>query len=176
MKLAALVFFALLIFVHQVCSPSEALTWPLSAFRDGECAPLGYGLFGAIGLVMAVYSLDLKRFSDPIEAADTVGFAVLLFMVAVSPNRWVFHRTMAFILFGCVYIFFAIQLRKHLPLMLIHLCAPILLAVVTGFESYGIWQKSLISYFVVVSTFHHHLATREMRANAAAAAESGEIP
>jgi hypothetical protein len=60
--------------------------------------------------------------------------------------------------------------------MLIHLCAPILLAVVTGFESYGIWQKSLISYFVVVSTFHHHLATREMRANAAAAAESGEIP
>jgi hypothetical protein len=175
MKLAALCFFALLFFVHQVCSPAEALTWPLSAFREGECAPLGYALFGAIGLVTGVYSLDLKRFRDPIEATDTIGFAVLLLMVAVSPNRWMFHRTMAFILFASAYVFFAIQLRKNRPLMLVHLCAPILLAVVTGFESYGIWQKSLVSYLVVVSTIHHHLATRDMRVNAAAAVEAGRI-
>ena len=163
MKLAALCFFALLIFVHQVCSPSEALTWPLSAFRDGECAPLGYALFALIGLVTAVYSVDLKRFSDPIKATDTLGFAVLLLMVAVSPNRWVFHRTMAFILFGSAYVFFAIQLRNNRLLMLIHLCAPVLIAVVTAFESYGIWQKSLISYLVAVSTVHHHLAMRDVR-------------
>jgi hypothetical protein len=38
MKLASLLFFALLFHVHQVCSPYEALDWPLSAFREGVCA------------------------------------------------------------------------------------------------------------------------------------------
>ena len=176
MKFAALCFFALLFFVHQVCSPYESLTWPLSAFREGQCAPLGYALFGLIGLVTAIYSVDLKRFRDPIEAADTIGFAVLLLLVALSPNRWMFHRTMAFILFGSAYVFFGIELRKNRLLMLIHLCAPVLLAVVTGFQSYGVWQKSLISYFVVVSTMHHHVAMRDVRGGATAVVQSDESP
>ena len=58
--------------------------------------------------------------------------------------------------------------------MLIHLCAPIVLAVVTGFESYGIWQKALISYFVVAGMIHHHVATRNMLGNAARAVEATE--
>ena len=160
MKLASLLFFGLLIFVHQVCSPYEVLDWPLSAFREGECEPLGYALFGAIALVTAVYSMDLKRFEDPIEALDTIGFGVLLLFVAVSPNRWMFHRASAFTLLVCAYGFFAIQLRNNPPLMLLHLCAPIALAVVTGFHSYGLWQKALISYFVVVGTIHHDVTTR----------------
>jgi hypothetical protein len=177
MKLASLVFFALLIYVHQVCSPFEALNWPLSAFREGECEPLGYALFGAIALVTAVYSVDLKRFKDPIEAIDTIGFGVLLLFVAVSPNRWMFHRASAFTLLVCAYVFFAIQLhRSNRPLMLIHLCAPILLAVVTGFESYGIWQKALIGYFIVVATIHHHVAMQDMRGSAARAVETAESP
>ena len=174
MKLASLLFFALLVYVHQVCSPFEALAWPLSAFREGECEPLGYALFGAIGLLTAVYSVDLKRFRDPIEAIDTIGFGVLLLFVAFSPNRWLFHRVSAFTLLGCAYVFLAIQLRNNLPLIIIHLCAPLVLAVVTGFESYGIWQKALISYFVVVATIHHHVATREMRDNAAGAVEAAD--
>jgi hypothetical protein len=174
MKLSSLVFFALLFHVHQVCSPYEALDWPLSAFREGECEPLGYALFGALALVTAVYSVDLKRFKDPIDAIDTIGFGVLLLFVAVSPNRWMFHRVSAFTLLGCAYVFFAIHLRNNRPLMLIHLCAPIVLAVVTGFESYGIWQKALISYFVVVGTIHHHLATRETRRSAASVVEAAE--
>jgi hypothetical protein len=174
MKLASLVFFALLVYVHQVCSPYEALDWPLSAFRDGECEPLGYALFAALALVTAVYSVDLKRFRDPIEAIDTIGFGVLLLFVAVSPNRWMFHRVSAFTLLGCAYVFFAIHLRNNRPLMLIHLCAPIVLAVVTGFESYGIWQKALISYSVVAGTIHHHVVTRDMRRSAASVVEAAE--
>jgi hypothetical protein len=169
MKLAALVFFALLFHVHQVCSPYEALDWPLSAFREGECQALGYALFGAIALVTAVYSVDLKRFTDPIEAVDTIGFGVLLLFVAVSPNRWLFHRVSAFTLLGCAFLFFAIHIRNNRPVLLIHLCAPIALGVVTGFQTYGLWQKALISYFVVAGTIHHHVATREMRGEAARA-------
>ena len=173
MKLASLVFFALLIFVHQVCGP-EALAWPLSAFREGESAPLGYALFAAIALVTAVYSVDLKRFQDPIETVDTIGFGVLLLFVAVSPNRWLFHRVSAFTLLGCAYVFFAIHLRNSRPAMLVHLCAPIALAIVTGFQSYGIWQKALISYFVIAGTIHHHVVTREVRGDAARAAGAAE--
>lgn len=160
MKLASLFFFAVLVYVHQECSPYVARDWPLSAFREGECAPLGYSLFGAIGLAAALYSVDLRRFRDPIETADTIGFGLLLLLVAISPNSWMFHRATAFGLLGCSYVFFALQLRNNRPLMLIHLCVPILLALVTGFESYGIWQKALISYFVVVATVHHHVMTQ----------------
>jgi hypothetical protein len=169
MKLAALMFFALLFHVHQVCSPYEALDWPLSAFREGECEALGYALFGAIALVTAIYSVALKRFREPIEAIDTIGFGVLLLFVAVSPNRWLFHRVSAFTPLGCAYVFFAIHLRNNRPLMLMHLCAPIALAVVTGFQSYGLWQKALISYFIVAGTIHHHAATRGMRSDTARA-------
>jgi hypothetical protein len=172
MKLASLLFFALLIYVHQVCGAYEPLHWPLSAFREGECGPVGYALFGAIALVTAVYSVDLRRFRDPIQAIDTIGFGVLLLMVVFSPNRWMFHRTAAFTLLGCAYVFFAIQFRRNRPLMLLHLCAPIALAVLTRFESYGIWQKALISYFVVVGTIHHHVATRDMRGNPARVVEA----
>jgi hypothetical protein len=49
-------------------------------------------------------------------------------------------------------------------------------AVVMGFESYGIWQKALISYFVVVGTIHHHVATRDMRVNAARAVAAAASP
>lgn len=165
MKLASLLFFALLIFVHQVCSPVEALDWPLSRFREGDCAPLGYALFGAIGLITVIYSVDLGRFRDPIETLDTIGFGVLLLMVAVSPNKWMLHRVVAFGLLGGAYVFFALQLRHRRPLMLMHLCAPILFAVVTSFESYGIWQKVLISYFVAVATTHHHVMTQRQTAD-----------
>lgn len=174
MKLAAAGFFALLFHVHQLCSPYEALNWPLSAFREGECEPLGYALFGAIALVTLVYSLDLKRFKDPIEAIDTIGFGVLLLFVAVSPNRWLFHRVSAFTLLGCAYVFFAIHLRNNRPLMLLHLCAPFALAVATGFQSYGIWQKALISYFVVAGTIHHHVAMRDLRRSAAGVVKAAE--
>jgi hypothetical protein len=172
MKLASLLFFALLIYVHQACSPYEALHWPLSAFRESGCGLLGYELFGAIAVVTAVYSVDLKRFRDPIEAIDTIGFGVLLLFVAVSPNRWMFHRASAFTLLACAYIFFAMPFRHNRRLMLMHLCAPIVLAVVTGFESYGIWQRALISYFIVVGTIHHHVTTRGRRGSPARAMEA----
>jgi hypothetical protein len=166
MKVASLIFFALLIGAQQVCG--QPLAWPLSGFREGECAPLGYALYGAIGLVTVVYSVDLKRFRDPIEAVDTMGFGLLLLIAAVSPARWMLHRGSAGLLLLCAYVFLAMQLhRSHRPLMFLHLCAPIVLAVVTGLDSYGIWQKALISYFVVVATIHHHVATREMRDSAA---------
>ena len=172
-KLASLVFFALLIYVHLACSPYDTLEWPLSAFRDSECGPLGYALFGALALVSAIYSVDLKRFSDPVEALDTIGFGVILLIAAVSPARWMLHRGSAGLLLVCGYVFFAIQLyRRDRRLMLIHLCAPLVLAVWAGLHSYGLWQKAMISYFVVMANIHHHVTTRDARDNPARAAKA----
>ena len=166
LKLASLLFFAQLVFVHHVCGAPASFDWPMSGFRDGECAPMGYVLFGALGLVLVVYSVDLGRFKDPSETVDTIGFGLLLLMVAISPNQSMFHRTFAFLVLGSAYVFFAIQLRSNRALMAAHICAPAAIAVVLGkglgFESYAIWQKTLISYFVVVATVHHHFATRHV--------------
>ena len=166
MKLASLLFFAQLVFVHKVCGAPASLDWPMSGFRDGECAPMGYMLFGVICVVLFIYSVDLGRFKDPIKAVDTIGFGLLLLMVAISPNQSMFQRTFAFIVLGSAYVFFAIQLRSNRALMAAHICAPAVIAVVLGkglgFESYAIWQKTLISYFVVAATVHHHFATRHV--------------
>lgn len=87
MKFASLLFFAQLVLVHKMCGAPASCDWPMSAFRDGECAPIGYMLFVLIGLVLFVYSIELGRFKDPIETVDTIGFAFLVLMVAISPNR-----------------------------------------------------------------------------------------
>ena len=165
MKFASLVFFAQLVLLHK-CDAPASFDWPMSAFRDGACAPLGYMLFVVIGLVLFVYSIDLGRFKDPIETVDTIGFAFLVLAVAISPNRLLFHKTFTFIVLGLAYVFFAIQLRSNRALMVAHICAPVLIAIGLrkglGFESYGLWQKTLISYFVCVATVHHHIATRRV--------------
>ena len=166
MKFASLLFFAQLVFVHKMCGAPASFDWPMSAFRDGECAPIGYMLFVVIGLVLFVYSVDLGRFKDLGKAVDTIGFAFLVLMVAISPNRLLFHKTFAFIVLGLAYVFFAIQLRSNRALMFAHICAPAVAALVLerglGFESYGIWQKTLISYFVCIATVHHHIETRQV--------------
>jgi len=52
---------------------------------------------------------------------------------------------------------------RGLGLLFDYHCAPLVLAVVTGFRGHGIWQKAFIDYFVVVATVHHHVTTRDMR-------------
>ncbi len=170
MKLATLLFFVLLVYAHQVCGLSTSLEQPLSAFREGEFGALGYALFCAIGLIGVLCTFSLNRFGEPGQASNTMGFCVLLVIVAATPNGWSLHDASAIVLLVSIYAYFAMLLyRTNRRLMLLHLSVPLLLAVVSGFQSYGLWQKMLISYFVVAAMVHHHMLTRGAQAPAAVA-------
>jgi hypothetical protein len=173
MKLAAIIFFGLLIYAHQVCGLDQAVYRPLCDFREGDLRVLGYALFFTIALIGALYTFDLRRFEDPGEAMNTLGFGVLLLIVVLTPSGWSLHDASALVLLASIYTYFAVVLYRagHPLLMMIHLSVPIVLAIAARFQSYGIWQKGMISYFVIAAVVHHEVLRRGARARARTAAE-----
>jgi hypothetical protein len=171
MKLASLIFFGLLFYAHHVGGMYQPLAQPLSSFRYGEAGWLGYALICSLSWIGVVYAYDSKRFGDPDDDTDMRSFFVLLVIVAATPSGWALHDASAVVLLASLYAYFSIQLYRsgRLSMLVFHLCVPFVLVVATAFHSYGIWQKSLISYFVVAATVQHHLVKRGARASAVAA-------
>jgi hypothetical protein len=164
MKLATLLFFVLLAYAHQVRGLEQMLHRPLCAFREGEFGAIGYALFCAIALIGVLYIFCLQRYGEPAEASNIVSFGVLLAIAVATPSWWAIHDASAFMLMASVYLYFALLLyRSARPWMWLHLAMPVLLVVVTGFQSYGLWQKALICYFVLAIAVHHHFVKRGAR-------------
>jgi len=167
-KLASLFFFGLLYYAHQVAGIYEPLMQPLCGFREGDLGQLGFALIGAIMLVGVLYLIGLKQASCPAEAANIIGAGVLLLIVAATPSHWPLHTSSAVILLAFVFAYFASLLyRSGSHLLYAHLAFPLLLAIATKFQ-YGIWQKSLICYFIAAIVVHHHLISRSSQSPLAA--------
>jgi hypothetical protein len=166
MKLAAVIFFGLLVYVHQLYGVDQVLDQPLSAFRYGDRAVLGYALFCAIALVGVVHTWGIKRFEEPGESLNTTGFGVLLLIVVATPSWWTLHEASAIVLLTSVYTYFSVVLfrSRRYFWMALHLSVPIVVAIATRFQSYGIWQKSIVCYFVVAAVIHHDVLKRGARA------------
>jgi hypothetical protein len=172
MKLAALLFFGLLAYAHQATDLYMPLDQPLSCFRDSELGLLGYALFCSIVLVGALYAIGLRQAGQPAEAANAVVAGVILVIVAATPSTGMLHIFCAMVLLATMYAYYGVLLyRSGSPLLLAHLAVPILLAAATQFQSYGIWQKSLICYFIIAGVVHLHMVRRRARMPAAAEAD-----
>ena len=160
MKLAAAAFFAALIYAHAL-APAETIPLPLSLFRDGPFQSLGYALFAVLALIAVIYIADLVRFGQPGEAAAAGFVVVLIAAIALTPSLGLTHGAAAAAVLAGLFAYFALLLsRSGSPLKLVHLAMPLLILAVTQFHSYGLWQKSLIAYFVAAATIHHHLVRR----------------
>jgi hypothetical protein len=163
MKLASLLFFALLVWAHWACGLDQPLQQPLCAFREGDCRSLGYALFGAIACIGAVYAVGLRRHGQQGEAANAIGSGLLLLLIVATPSEWVLHRAAAIVLLFSIYVHYAIVLSVGpRVLLLFHAFFPFLLAIMTGLQSYGLWQKGMICYLVVVAVIHHHIVMRRL--------------
>ena len=143
----------------------EPLQQPLCSFRAGEFAALGYALFCVLALIGALYAFDMKRYGEPGEAANTASFGVLLAIIVATPDYWSFHKAAAMVLLTSIYAYFAMLLYRceRQPLMWLHLSIPLVLAVATGFQSYGMWQKALVCYLILEALIHHHHVKRTAR-------------
>jgi hypothetical protein len=146
---------------------------PLCSFRYGDFGTIGYALFVTMALLGLIYGLDLRRYGQPGEAANTVSFGTVLLIIGATPSDWPLHNAAAVVMMVCIVAYFALLLyRADSPLMWAHLAVPILLAVATGFQSYGFWQKALICYLVLATVLHHHLVKRGARLRLAPATET----
>lgn len=158
MKLTALAFLVVLAAAHLAGDLDPVLSRPLSMFRDGPAAWLGYLLFSLLLLLLALYATRLWRRGHEPEAIIS-GFAgALLVLVAATPSANAFHECFALQLFLLLYAYYGVLLyRTELICFVFHLVAPLALAMLTNFHSYGLWQKCYIVYFVLASTAHDHL-------------------
>lgn len=161
MKLTSLAFVLLLVLAHLAGDPERAAALPLSMFRDGDCAWLGYALFGHLLLIGGMYTLALAR-SDKIAEAVISGVAVLLLLiVAVTPSLSGYHHGCSLLLLLLLFSYYGVVLYHAGSKWLVaHLGAPLILAFFIGFHSYGLWQKMFIVYIVGAAVAHHHLSLR----------------
>lgn len=165
MKPAAALYFLLLISLHVVGATQPVLEVPLSVFRDGKYAWLGYAIFAVLLLIGAMYATTLVRAERPGAALMAACAVLLLFVVAATPSLGSFHLLCSLLLFALLFGYYAVLLYRAESFWLIaHLAVPLLLAFATRFHSYGIWQKGFVSYFVIAATIHHYLVVRQLRA------------
>jgi hypothetical protein len=158
MKLVALLFLCVLGAAHLAGDPAELLARPLSMFRDGPLRPFGYALFAllltATGLMIAAAWLR-----HPEHAAFFALAASLLVLVAVTPSQDTFHLLLSLLLLTALFGYFAVVLYRRAGggWFVLHLSLPLLLVALTRCHSYGLWQKSLILYFLLAANVQHHL-------------------
>jgi hypothetical protein len=162
-KLASAAFVLLLLAAHGAANPGERLPLPLSVFRDCEDGWWwGYLLFTALQLIALLSMLSLFRAGKEEEATSAALAAVLLFLVAVSPSWDPFHLlcSIALLLFLFRHYWWLLGTARS-RWLLPHLLAPLFLLLLSGAHSYGLWQKSLILYFVLLANIRQHLLARE---------------
>ena len=161
MKLASAAFVLLLLAAHGAGDLDERLGEPLSMFRDGEQSWLGYLLFASLLAIGWLYTAALIRAGEEDEAVSGVLAGLLLLVVAVTPSFEGFHLLCSGVLLLLLFLHYWRLLREsESPWLVLHVLAPFALVLVSGCHSYGLWQKSMILYFVVLATIRHHLLGR----------------
>jgi hypothetical protein len=161
MKLTTLALGIVLLIAHGVGDLSDRLSLPLSVLRDGPAAALGYIIFVLLLVIAGLMITAAIRAGRGGQAClfSLAGF--LLFLVSVTPSEDAFHIFCAFVLLAVLYSYYAAVLHwMGTSLFWVHLAVPILLVVFANLHSYGLWQKCLISYFVIAINIHHHLLPR----------------
>lgn len=153
MRLASLAFFLILIGIH-LRDPSE-LSQPLSTFRDGPYRAWGYGLFGLLTFIGLNWIWTLIRTRNSSDLVGVVPALPLLAFVALTESMDGWHLFASFVLLGWLLLFFAAKLwEEENWWVFAHLLTPIAIALTIQFHSFGLWQKSLIAYFVVLINMH----------------------
>ncbi len=104
MRLASFAFFVILVLLH---GSEQALSQPLSMFRDGPTRTWGFTLFGLlafIGLKWIWTLIRTRRISDLLAVVPALP---LLGFVALTDSGDGWHLAASFVLLGWILLFFA---------------------------------------------------------------------
>jgi hypothetical protein len=160
MKAATLAFLFALLLALGPGGNVDPYHQPLSMFRDGPRWLLGYTLFALLALIGALMVVAFFTTGRHFDAGLFSLGAFLLAIIAVTPSESGFHFLCSLALFFLLYAYYAVLLHWAVSAWrFVHWLMPLTLALVTGFQSYGLWQKVFIVYCVLAITVHHHLLT-----------------
>src|SRR5262245_56028611 len=151
-------FVLLLILAHTLGDTDQLLAEPLSRFRDGQCPAVGYALFGLLGVIAALVNIASVRARREVEVLVFSAATFFLAVIAVTPSDDALHGLCTFMLLALLYGYFALLINAtNSGLLIAYVPMPVVLLAATGFHSYGLWQKILIVYLLVLINIHHHL-------------------
>jgi len=154
-KPLSILFLAVLFALHGLAD-AEAAAPPLSMFRDGRLAALGYLAFLCL-IAMGPFMVSVSWRSG--EHGNACFYSLvtgLLLYVAVTPSPAAGHLFCSLALLLIFHTYYARVLLEEISLWVFpHLVVPAVLLLAT--QSFGLWQKSLIVYFLVVANIHYHL-------------------
>lgn len=157
-KLLGAAFAALLVCAHLADLQGDAYTRPLSMFRDYEPAWIGYALFGvllAIGIETIRTACRAHAIVDAVVYLVSTG---LLIAVAATPSYDDMHTACALAAMIILFAYYAALLYRgdFLFWFAMHLLTPSFLMMASRLESYGVWQKGMILYFLLATLVHQH--------------------
>ncbi len=163
MKTASAAFLAILLLAHLLGNSNRLADRPLSMFRDHERIWLGYTMFGLLTFIRLAYLWPLvrcRRYGEIVFVAPAV---VMLLIVAATPSTGLLHAIFSFALLAMIFAHFAILLYLESSLWLLaHLLVPAILMFAARYQSYGVWQKGLIVYFVIAAAIRHHFLMQQL--------------
>ena len=149
-------FLALLIGAHWLQLDGVTTHRPLSLLREDGSPWVGYLLFALLLAIGSEGARTARRVGASHHMVFYAVLTILLTIVALTPSFDGLHHLCSFLAMSMVYFYFAVVLysRDEFFVCAIHLFVPIIIAFQTRMVSYGIWQKSLIAYFVAAAMLH----------------------
>lgn len=176
MRLVTGAFLALFVFAHTGGEGERALARPLSLFREEASSPVGWLLFGLLLAAGGILVRLLLRLGWFLDALMLLTATALLAFVAATPSLDAGHLYASGVLLLALYIYYAtLFYRLESRWLWLHLAAPVLLLLATQLHSYGLWQKSLILYYLVAINLQY-VASRKWLIAAQTPRRTGEIP
>jgi hypothetical protein len=138
-------------------------------FRDGPRWLWGYALFAQLALIGGLMAVALLRADRPGGASLFSLGVVLLGVIVATPSDGEFHFLCSLLLLLLLYVYYAVLLHlAETPWRYVHWVMPVALALLTAFQSYGLWQKAFIVYFVLTIAIHRHLLSQPIPKRSAA--------
>jgi hypothetical protein len=161
-KVLATAFVALLVYAHAVDPQGEAYFRPLSTFRDFGPAWIGYALFGMLLAVGAGTARTAFRVQNEAQMAVYMLLTAMLAFVLATPSNDFYHIYMSLLLMAAMIISVGVVLwyNDSVFWFVMHLLAPTILMWGTRLESFGVWQKGLILYFLAATIAHEGILAR----------------
>jgi hypothetical protein len=133
-------------------------------FRDETYQPFGYLLFALLLVIAGQMLRTLHRAGLDGHACLLGVAAFFLLLVALTPSANAFHLLCSFVVLALLFGYYATVVNRVGRVWLwAHLTVPVLLVLATQCHSYGLWQKSLIAYFLLAVNVQHFLLSRVRR-------------
>jgi hypothetical protein len=163
-KILGFTFGSLFMYVHYADAQGDAYHRPLSIFRDFEPVWIGYALFVLLLMICLQAAWTAYRAQSEGHTLAYLAATGLLGVVAATPSDDELHTMCAIFAMVGIFIYYSAILyaADSLFWLVMHLLSPSFLMMATRIESYGIWQKGMIAYFLIATIVHEGVLAREL--------------